>query len=123
MKKRSIIKTIFVGAISGCVAFITPSAVAQFESGTDDLTPTELLEQHSEQFKPEIIQITENIYTAVGYDGSNASLIVGETGSFIVDTLRATSAAEVVLAEFKKITDKPIEAIIYTHSHGRRAQQ
>ncbi|ELS01831.1 alkyl sulfatase-like hydrolase [Xenococcus sp. PCC 7305] len=118
MKKRSIIKTIFVGAISGCVAFITPSAVAQFESGTDDLTPTELLEQHSEQFKPEIIQITENIYTAVGYDGSNASLIVGETGSFIVDTLRATSAAEVVLAEFKKITDKPIEAIIYTHSHG-----
>ncbi len=35
----------------------------------------------------------------------------------IVDTMTTMEEAAEVLAEFRKITSKPVKAIIYTHSH------
>ncbi len=75
------------------------------------------LKQHSSEFKPEIIRLSENVYTAVGYDGSNTSMVIGRQGVVIIDALRALGAAETVAEEFKKITDKPVQALIYTHGH------
>ena len=54
---------------------------------------------------------------AVGYDGSNASMVVGEDGVVIIDALRALGAAEKVAVEFRNITSKPVKALIYTHGH------
>jgi alkyl sulfatase BDS1-like metallo-beta-lactamase superfamily hydrolase len=76
-----------------------------------------LLDEQAKEFRKEVIRITDNVYHAVGFDGSNAAMIVGTDGVVIVDTLRATEAAEAVVKEFRKITDKPVKAIIYTHSH------
>ena len=77
---------------------------------------TKLKSQNAE-FIPEIIKLNEKVYVAVGYDGSNASMVIGEQGVVIIDALRALGAAEKVAEEFRNITDKPVEALIYTHGH------
>lgn len=75
------------------------------------------LKAQSAEFTPEIIRLNESVYVAVGYDGSNASMIVGEDGVVIIDALRALGAAEKVAQEFNKISSKPVKALIYTHGH------
>lgn len=75
------------------------------------------LKKQSAEFTPEIIQLNENVYVAVGYDGSNASMVIGEEGVVIIDALRALGAAETVAEEFRKISNKPVKALIYTHGH------
>ncbi|AZQ64605.1 alkyl/aryl-sulfatase [Flammeovirga pectinis] len=75
------------------------------------------LKNQSKEFTPDIIQLNENIYVAVGYDGSNTSMIIGEDGVIIVDALRALGAAEKVAKKFREITSKPVKALIYTHGH------
>lgn len=76
------------------------------------------LKKHSSEFRPEIIQMNNNVYVAVGYDGSNASMVIGKDGVIIIDALRALGAAEKVAKEFQKITNKPVKALIYTHGHA-----
>ena len=78
---------------------------------------TRKLKARNEEFRPDIIKITENVYTAVGYSVSNVSMIIGETGLVIVDAGQKPEDAKKILAEFRKITDKPVKAIIYTHGH------
>jgi len=48
---------------------------------------------------------------------ANSILIVGDEGAIVVDTMESARAAKAVKAEFDRITDKPIVAIIYTHNH------
>jgi alkyl sulfatase BDS1-like metallo-beta-lactamase superfamily hydrolase len=79
---------------------------------------TKLLKARSEEFEQEVIKVTEGVYTAVGYSVSTVSMIVGENGVIIVDTGMDTVSAKKVLADFRKITNKPVKAIILTHSHG-----
>jgi len=66
---------------------------------------------------PEIYQINERIWAAVGYDTSNSIMIEGDKGLIIVDTLSNYETAKKVLHEFRKITDKPIKTIIYTNGN------
>ena len=76
------------------------------------------LKAQSNEFKKELIQLGERVYMGVGYDGSNAGMIVGDDGIVIIDGLRGIGAAEELFADFRKITDKPVKALIYTHGHG-----
>ena len=82
-----------------------------------ELSPNQELRQHSSEFRKDLIRLSDRVYAAVGYDGSNTGIIVGDDGLIIVDTLRALGAAEELMADFRKISDKPVKAIIYTHSH------
>lgn len=75
------------------------------------------LKRQSAEFIPEIIKLNENVYVAVGHDGSNAAMVIGEQGVVIVDALRALGAAEQVAELFRKISSKPVVALIYTHGH------
>lgn len=79
---------------------------------------TRLLKQRSAEFEREVIRVTDGVYTAVGYSVSTVTMIVGEDGLIIVDTGMDTSSAEQVLDDFREISDKPIKAVILTHSHG-----
>lgn len=79
--------------------------------------PLERLRGQNAEFEKQIIQVAPNVYTAVGYAGSNASMIVGRNGVIIVDTLPGLAAAKILRAEFSKFSDKPVKAIIYTHGH------
>ncbi|MEM7532159.1 MAG: alkyl/aryl-sulfatase [Chloroflexota bacterium] len=81
------------------------------------MTPKQKLQAHSAEFRRELIQVVEGIHVGVGYGASNATMIEGETGLIIVDTLESIGAAEELMADFRQVSDKPVLAIIYTHSH------
>ncbi len=65
-----------------------------------------------------VYQVTEGVYQAVGFGGANSILIEGDDGIVIVDAMGSVEAGERVMSAFRKITDKPLKAIIYTHNHG-----
>lgn len=75
------------------------------------------LEAHSAEFKRDIIEVVPGIHVAIGYALANVILIEGDDGVIIVDTTESLEAARTVKAEFDRITDKPVQAIIYTHNH------
>jgi len=80
--------------------------------------PNQALLNHNEtQFKKSVVQLCPGVWTAVGYAASTQHMIEGDNSITIVDTSESTGAAENVLAEFRKLSDKPVERIIYTHSH------
>lgn len=79
---------------------------------------TKLLKERNAEFRTEVIKVTEDVYTAVGYSVQPVSMLIGDDGIVIVDTGMDTESAEQVLADFRKITDKPVKAIIFTHGHG-----
>jgi alkyl sulfatase BDS1-like metallo-beta-lactamase superfamily hydrolase len=79
---------------------------------------TRRLHERNEMFEPAIIEVAENVYTAIGYQVSANTMIVGDDGVIIIDPGQQIAGAEQVRAEFARITDKPVRAIIYTHSHG-----
>ena len=81
-------------------------------------TPSDLAE-HSKIFKKGVEKVkgTNNIYVAIGFGLANSIMIEGKDGLIIVDTMESKEVAASVLSEFRKITQKPIKAIIYTHNH------
>ncbi|WP_167505831.1 alkyl/aryl-sulfatase [Desulfosediminicola flagellatus] len=74
-------------------------------------------EHAAKMFKKEVLKVGDNVYVAVGHAASVASMIIGDDGVIIIDTTQSIGSAEGVLESFRKITDKPIKAIIYTHGH------
>jgi cyclase len=72
---------------------------------------------------PTKTQIAEGVYlfqTApygeVGLDG-NSVAIVGDTGVLVFDTNGTPSAASAVLAEIRRLTEKPVRYIVNSHWH------
>ena len=68
-------------------------------------------------FEKGIYQVVDNVYVAIGYGLANSILIVGDTGNIIIDTTEDPELGKQINDEFKKISNLPNEAIIYTHSH------
>ena len=65
-----------------------------------------------------LFEVTDGVYQLRGFDLSNMSIIEGQTGWIIVDplTTKETAAAAIAFAK-KHLGDRPISAIIFTHSH------
>jgi alkyl sulfatase BDS1-like metallo-beta-lactamase superfamily hydrolase len=65
-----------------------------------------------------LFKVTEGIYQLRGFDLANITLIDGDTGWIVVDTLtsRQTAAAAMAFAR-KHLGDKKVSALIFTHSH------
>lgn len=65
-----------------------------------------------------LFKVTDGIYQLRGFDLANLTLIEGKTGWIVVDTLttRESSANAMAFAR-KYLGDKPVSAIIFTHSH------
>jgi glyoxylase-like metal-dependent hydrolase (beta-lactamase superfamily II) len=87
------------------------SALAQ------DFPGREQLRAHSNEFRKQVIRVTDGVYVAVGYSASNVILIQGDDGSIIVDTATDPSDARAIKAAFGNLLTAPVRAIIYTHSH------
>lgn len=64
-----------------------------------------------------MIKISERMYVAVGYAFANSIMFVGTTGIVIIDTTENEEATKLIHQDFRKITDKPLVGIIYTHNH------
>src|SRR6187551_1358652 len=87
------------------------SATAQEYAGR------EKLRAQSNEFRKEVIRVTDGVYVAVGYSASNVIVIQGEGGSIIVDTATDPNDARAIRAAFGNLLTAPVHAIIYTHSH------
>ncbi len=98
-----------------------PTQTAQHASD-NALTPEShvhpVLRAHSAEFERKVYQVTEGVWSAVGFGLANSILIEGDDGVIIVDVMESRENAEAVMAEFRKITDKPVKALIYTHNHA-----
>ncbi|MCP3934731.1 MAG: MBL fold metallo-hydrolase [Actinomycetia bacterium] len=66
-----------------------------------------------------LFQVDEGLWQVRGYDISNVTFIEGETGWVIIDplTTAATAAAALELAN-THLGERPVKAVIYTHSHS-----
>lgn len=65
-----------------------------------------------------LFKVTEGIWQLRGFDLANITLIQGKTGWIVVDPLTARETAAFAMAFARQhLGDKPVSAIIYTHSH------
>jgi len=76
-----------------------------------------LIEHTVLQLSKRVIELAPGIWGAIGFAASNVYMVEGQSSLTIVDTTESTAAAENILAEFRKLSDKPVGRIIYTHSH------
>lgn len=84
---------------------------------TGPVATPEALRAHSREFRQEVVKVTDNVYVAIGYGIANSIMLVGDDGVIIVDVMETLESAQAVATEFRKISDKPVKAFIYTHSH------
>ncbi|MFI3333515.1 MAG: alkyl/aryl-sulfatase [Rikenellaceae bacterium] len=104
-------------------SFTVASAQQTTATPKSEQTPqTRQLIEHNNEFRKEIIRLAPNVYTASGYDASNITMIIGDDGVVLIDAGKFVHNSEAVYKEFRKITDKPITGIIYTHGHGDHTQ-
>jgi alkyl sulfatase BDS1-like metallo-beta-lactamase superfamily hydrolase len=68
--------------------------------------------------KQGLYEVVEGIYQVRGLDLSNLTVVEGDTGVIVIDPLISTETAAAALALYRKHRgDKPVVAVIYTHSH------
>jgi alkyl sulfatase BDS1-like metallo-beta-lactamase superfamily hydrolase len=108
------------GRANAAEAPVAPAAVAAVAANKSyDVRPHihPDLKAHGAIFERKIHKIGENVYSAVGWADGNCVMVVGDDGVIIVDTGPDLPSANEVAAEFRKITDKPVRAVVYTAFH------
>jgi glyoxylase-like metal-dependent hydrolase (beta-lactamase superfamily II) len=63
-------------------------------------------------------QIKANIYMVKGGSGANTGFYIGDKGVIAIDAKMTEESAKQIVAEIKKLTPKPIQYIVITHSDG-----
>lgn len=103
----------FMGtAVLACMVLACVPAMAK------DSPATLKLKARTHALREDVISVTDKIYTSVGHTVSTVSMIEGDKALIIIDTGFAPDHARKIMAEFRKISDKPVGAIILTHSHA-----
>ncbi len=65
-----------------------------------------------------LFQVADGIWQVRGFDLANMTIIRGQTGWIIVDPLTGAEAAKAAMALVtEKLGQRPVVAVIYTHSH------
>ena len=65
-----------------------------------------------------LFEVTPGIYQVRGFDISNITFVEGERGLIVIDPLTSAEPAAAALKLMReKRGDKPVTAVIYTHSH------
>ena len=123
--KFQLLALVTILALAGtavCVAAQEPEAVsAPYEPETVPVNPT-LLVKYDEFFPPAVLNVTDGVWIARGYNRDNPVLIEGVDGLIVVDPGESIGAAQTVKdafnANLNNIFDKkPVKAVIYTHHH------
>ena len=112
MKTRTYHRLAAIAAVSLSLSLAAPGQAA-------DVRPTihPELAEHTRHFDKKVYKVTENVYSAVGWNVANIVMIVGDDGIILVDAGLSPATSKTVMQEFRKITDKPIRAVIYSHFH------
>ncbi|ERK70273.1 alkyl/aryl-sulfatase [Leifsonia aquatica] len=65
-----------------------------------------------------LYEVVEGIYQVRGFDLSNITFVEGDTGVIVIDPLISTETAAASLALYREHRgERPVVAVIYTHSH------
>lgn len=122
----------FTEAKRGFVAAIDPGLVSDSDGKVlwnndsyafldEDCPPTvnpSLWRQSKLVAKQGLFVVTDSIYQIRGLDLSNMTLIEGDTGIIVIDPLISRETAAAGLALYREHRgDRPVVAVIYTHSH------
>jgi cyclase len=72
----------------------------------------------------DVIRVADGVYAVIAKPGvaSNGAFIVNQDDVVVVDTHLRPSWANEVIAEIRKVTDKPVRYVINTHWHRDRVQ-
>ena len=105
------------GFITSLVLFFLVGCEQPQEPLDFSKTPKEL-SQHTQIFEKSVVKVTDRVHVAIGYGLANSIMIEGDDGLIIVDTMETVEEGNAVLNEFRRISQKPIKAIIYTHNHA-----
>jgi alkyl sulfatase BDS1-like metallo-beta-lactamase superfamily hydrolase len=66
-----------------------------------------------------LFKVSDRIFQVRGFDVSNMTIVVGDTGLIIIDPLTTAEVAKAALTLARTaVGDKPVRAVIYTHSHA-----
>ena len=66
-----------------------------------------------------LFEVMEGVWQVRGYDIANITLMAGETGWLIIDPLtNAPAAAAALRLANESLGERPVKAVIYTHSHS-----
>ena len=65
-----------------------------------------------------LFEVVPSIYQVRGYDISNVTFVEGDSGVIVIDPLVSTECAAAALALYRAHRgERPVSAVIYTHSH------
>ncbi len=117
MLKKILISVIVVVMVAAVGVWFYASRSVKKSHAPIPVGANKSLAEHGKIFKKGVEKVGDNIHVAIGYGIANCIMIEGRDGMIIVDTMTTMEEAAEVLAEFRKITPKPIKAIIYTHFH------
>lgn len=115
----------FIAALSPCVVKAADGRVVwdndaySFLSGDAPASVhPSLWRQSMLTAKQGLYEVVPGIYQVRGLDLSNISFVEGDTGIIVIDPLVSTEVAAAALALYRTHRgDRPIVAVIYTHSH------
>lgn len=66
-----------------------------------------------------LFQVTERVFQVRGLDLANMTIVEGDTGILVIDTLTTVEVAAAALALYHAHRgNRPVRAVIYTHSHS-----
>jgi alkyl sulfatase BDS1-like metallo-beta-lactamase superfamily hydrolase len=66
-----------------------------------------------------LYEVTPNVWQVRGFDVSNMTIVRGQTGWIVIDSLTSVEAAEAAMALVNAtLGARPVSAVIYSHSHG-----
>lgn len=72
---------------------------------------------------PRLIEVAPSVWNLVGIGISSRMMIDAPEGLVIFDTGDDMEDGERALAEFRKVSDRPIKAIVYSHNHYAHGTQ
>lgn len=73
--------------------------------------------------KLEIVKIADGVYGAIFSEPrmdpveSNSLIVIGDDGVLVLDANRTPASARAVIAEIRKLTDKPVRYVVNSHWH------
>ncbi len=63
-------------------------------------------------------KISDSLYQTIGGSGANGGFYIGDNAVLVIDAKQTKDSVDNVIAEIKKITDKPIKYLANTHADG-----
>ncbi|WP_409427582.1 alkyl/aryl-sulfatase [Mycobacterium sp. SMC-11] len=117
----------FIAALTPCVITAADGQVVWDNDSYDFLAgdpPTSvhpsLWRQSQLAAKQGLYEVVEGIYQVRGFDISNITFVEGDSGVIVIDPLISTEVAAAALKLYREHRggDRPVTAVIYTHSHA-----